>query len=204
MFWERACSKIFPVMLARFTSLKTLTSSREIEEFSDFLRLMSSQWETAIHCHNTLSLLSTKIKQMQDDPNSAMTSHSYALRNVERTNDLLGSSNVHEQASRKSESQSRARSEPHYPTIPESLQRSSNDHGGPAVEPVPVISGHPPNLNADASPTEISPAQILEFQNIDTNYLAGGSTFDLNMGDLFGGSNFDSLLDMIGQQYSSF
>jgi hypothetical protein len=60
------------------------------------------------------------------------------------------------------------------------------------------------NLSAEVSPTEIPTAQILEFQNMDTNYLASGSTFDLNMGDLFGGSDFDSLLDMIGQQYPGF
>jgi hypothetical protein len=39
---------------------------------------------------------------------------------------------------------------------------------------------------------------------METNYLAGGSSFDLNMVDLFGGSNFDSLLDVIGQQYPNF
>jgi hypothetical protein len=165
---------------------------------------MSLQWETASHCHNTLSLLFTKIKQMEHDPDSAMGSHSYALRNVDRTHDSLGPSNLHEQARRKSEGQSRSRSEQYYPTIPEGPQRASHGHGGPAIGTVPVISGHSANLNTDVSPTEIAPSQVLEFQNIDTNYLAGGSTFDLNMGDLFGGSNFDSLLDIFGQQYPSF
>lgn len=191
-------------MLARLTYLNTLTSSREIEECSDFLRRMSLQWETAIHCHNTLSLLYAKIKQMENDRDSVMSSHSYALRNVERANDSLGLSNLHEQARRRSESQSRSRSEQHYSTISESPKRSSHGHRGPAIGPVPVIPGHPANVNADAPPAELPISQVLEFQNMDTNYLAGGSTFDLNMGDLFGGSNFDSLLDMIGQQYPSF
>lgn len=139
---------------------------------------------------------------MENNPDSAVSSHSYALRDMERTKDSLGPSNLDEH--RKSEGQYRSRAEQPYHTIPESLQSSSHGRGGPVVGPAPVIPGHQTNFNADASPTEMPPSQILDFQCMDSNYLVGGSSFDLNMVDLFGGSNFDSLLDMIGQQYPSF
>lgn len=184
--------------------LDLITPHREIEECSNLLRGMSAQWETARHCHMTLSMLSTKIKQMEDDQDSAMSSHSYALRNMERTKDSLGPSNLHEQASMRSGGQYRSRTEQTYATVAESLQTSSYDRGGTGIPPAPVISGHPTNFHGDTLATEIPSSQILEFQNMDTNYLAGGSSFDLNMGDLFGGSNFDSILDMIGQQYPGF
>jgi hypothetical protein len=179
-----------------------LRSHREIEECLIFLRGMSFQWETARHCHMTLSLLSTKIKQMEDDPNPAVSSHSYALRTVERAKDSRGQSNSH--GNTRSGCQSRSRAEQVYPTDPESLQTFIYDHGEPRIPSAPVISEHQTNFHGDASAIERPSPQILEVQNMDTNYLTGGSSFDLNMGDLFQGSNFDSLLDMIGQQYPGF
>lgn len=181
-----------------------LTSHREIEECSNLLRGMSAQWETARHCHMTLSILSTKIKQMEGDPDLAVSSHSYALRNMERAKDSLGPSDLHEQAKMRSGGQYGSRTEQSYPTVPDNLQTSSYDCDGPGIAPAPVVSEHPTNFHGDASAAEIPSSQILEFQNLDTNYLAGSSSFDLNMGDLFGGSNFDSILDMIGQQYPGF
>ncbi|KAF3393972.1 hypothetical protein F1880_005077 [Penicillium rolfsii] len=200
--WMSGLVLAFACQLGQYVLEKGL---REIEECSGFLGRMSLQWEAAVHCHNTLSLLSAKIRQMENGPGSSISSHSYALRNVERTSISLGSSSVHEQARQNSEGQPYSRSEQLYPHIPEIHRRSSHGLGGAAIGPVPVISGHQAILDAEASPTEISPSQILEFQSMDANYVAdGGSTFDLNMGGLFGGSDFDSLFDIIGQQYPNF
>lgn len=141
---------------------------------------------------------------MGNDPDPVVNSHSYALRNSERTDDSLQPSNIHDRTSRDSEGQVRSRAEQPYPTSSESLQISSQGRAGPGVGPATVISEHPTNFNTDASATEIRSSQILDFQNMETDHLAGGSSFDLNMVDLFGGSDFDSLLDMMGQQYPSF
>lgn len=175
-----------------------LTPSREIEECSEFLRRMSTQWETARHCHLTLSLLLTKIKEIENDPDPGMSSHSYALRNTERANDSLKPPSLHEQDLRKAQGRSRSQAEQPHPTVPGAFRGSE----GPGIGL--LASEHPTNFHTDIPSTEISPPHILGFQNMETNYLAGGSSFDLNMVDLFGGSNFDSLLDVIGQQYPNF
>ncbi|OOQ88254.1 putative fungal specific transcription factor [Penicillium brasilianum] len=199
--WMSGLVLAFACQLKQYTLGKGL---QEIEECLTFLRCMSSQWETARHCHMTLSLLSTKIKQMEDDPNLAVNSHSYALGSMERAKDSLGPSNPHEKTTMRSGGQCRSRAEQVYPTDPESLQTFIYDHGGPRIPSAPVTSEHQPNSHGEESATERPSSQILEVQNMDTNNLAGGSSFDLNMGDLFEGSGFDSLLDMIGQQYPGF
>ena len=175
-----------------------LTPYREIEECSEFLRRMSTQWETARHCHLTLSLLSTKIKEIENDPDPAMTSHSYALRNMEMANDSLKSPNLHERDLRKSQGHFRSQAEQPHPTSSGGRRGSE----GPGMGQ--FSSEHPTNFHADIPSTETSTPQNLGFQNMETNYMAGGSSFDLNMVDLFGGSNVDSLLDVIGQQYPNF
>ena len=179
-----------------------LTFYREIEECSEFLRRMSLQWETARHCHMTLSLLSTKIKNTENDPESVASSHSYALRNMEREKTGLQSSDLRDQARWSSESQTNPRNEQSYSS--KGIRVPGQGRAGHSSGVAPVASEYSTNLNPDASQSELTSPQALEFQDMGTDYLAGGSGFDLNMVDLFGGSNFDSLLDMMGQQYPSF
>lgn len=66
----------------------------------------------------------------------------------------------------------------------------------PEVNSVPFTEGE--------NRTDSSLTEDLNFQRTDTDYPAGGSNFDLNMVDLLEGANFDSLFDLIGQQYPSF
>lgn len=179
-----------------------LTFYREIEECSEFLRRMSPQWETARHCHMTLSLLSTKITDTENDTESVTSSHSYALRNMERAKTGLQSSNLHDQKRWLSESQANPRNELSYNS--EGIQVPGQGRAGDRTGAAPVASEYSTRLNPDASESELSSSQAVMFQNMGTDYLTGGSGFDLNMVDLFGGSNFDSLLDMMGQQYPSF
>lgn len=179
-----------------------LTFYREIEECLEFLRHMSLQWETARHCHMTLSLLSTKIKNTENDPASVTSSHSYALRNMERAKTGLQSFDLHDQARRSSETQTNPRNEQSYNS--EGIRVPAQGRAGHGTGAAPVAPEYSTNLNLDPSQSELSSSQALEFQNMGTGYLAAGSGFDLNMVDLFGGSDFDSLLDMMGQQYPSF
>jgi hypothetical protein len=181
-----------------------LTFYREIEECSEFLRRMSLQWETARHCHMTLLLLSTKIKDTGNDPESVTSSYSYALRSTERAKVSLQSSNQHDQARWSSESHTNRLNEQSYPPYSEGIRIPGRGLAGHGTGAAPVASEYSTNLNPDASQNELSSSQALDFQNMGTDYLACSSGFDLNMVDLFGGSNFDSLLDMMGQQYPSF
>lgn len=187
--------------MAEGPCIDMLTFYREIEECSEFLRGMSLQWETARHCHMTLSLLSTKIKNMENDPESVTSSHPYALRNMERANTDL-QADLYDQGRWSSESQTNPRNEQSYNS--EGIRVPGQGRAGHGTGVAPVASEYSTNLNPDASQSELSSSQALEFQNMGTDYLAGGSGFDLNMVDLFGGSNIDSLFDMIGQQYPSF
>jgi hypothetical protein len=61
-----------------------------------------------------------------------------------------------------------------------------------------------PNMNEHA-PLDGTPSSLqMDFQSTDPAHFEGISNFDLNMVDLIQGANFDTLFDLIGQQYPSF
>lgn len=76
--------------------------------------------------------------------------------------------------------------------------------GYPSIipQPRPEINPMPSRYNESGNDSIL--AEDLGFQSGDAGYLAGGSSFDLNMVDLLDGADFDSLFDLIGQQYPSF
>jgi hypothetical protein len=62
---------------------------------------------------------------------------------------------------------------------------------------------HPLQMNDQGILTDRSSSQM-DLQDMDATHLEGISNFDLNMVDLIEGANFDTLFDMIGQQFPSF
>lgn len=161
---------------------------REIDDCLKFLRHMSSQWETARQCHHALSLLSTKIKQMGNEQQSLANPHAYAVRTPDGNDDSINS--IH---SERYQQDDRTSADGHH-----------TEAGYPRVipEPRPEINPMPSRYNEPANDSIL--AEDLGFQREDAGYLAGGSSFDLNMVDLLDGADFDSLFDLIGQQYPSF
>lgn len=164
-----------------------LTAIREIDDCSEFLRRMSSQWETARQCHHALSLLSTKIKRMGNEQQSLANPHAYALRSPDGND-----SSIHSIYPER------------YQQDITSADRHHTEAGYPRVnpEPRPEINPMPSRYKESANDSIL--AEDLGFQSDDAGYLAGGSSFDLNMVDLLDGADFDSLFDLIGQQYPSF
>ncbi|KAJ5654502.1 transcriptional regulator family: Fungal Specific TF [Penicillium lividum] len=80
--------------------------------------------------------------------------------------------------------------------------RTETGYAGIIPEPRPEINPMPSRYNEPGSDSIL--AEDIGFQSEDAGYLAGGSSFDLNMVDLLDGADFDSLFDLIGQQYPSF
>ncbi|KAJ5157142.1 uncharacterized protein N7482_008242 [Penicillium canariense] len=199
--WMSGLVLAFSCQLKQYVLTKGL---QEIDECSSFLRRMSTQWETARHCCMTLSVLSAKIKQMEINPDAAATSHAYALRNMERENDFLDTSDLNVQSKRKSHSHSTIPADRPRPIMAETIENSGYGHRGPGFDPVSVRSQHSTNFNEEPLPAETPPSQTLDFQDTTPNYSTLGPSFDLNMVDLLGGADFDSLLDIVGQRYPSF
>lgn len=157
---------------------------------------MSGQWETARHCHMALSLLSTKVGQGEVDTDRLSHSHSYAM-NTPR--DVSTVSFDHSRMGRKRRLPESDVDTPRYPE-PQSLSSppETSRPSQPEFDATPRTSQCP-------VPEETSPGEpYLEMDSLDPNQLHGGSNFDLNMVDLLQGANFDSLFDMVGQQYPSF
>jgi len=165
-----------------------LTTLREIDECSEFLRRMSSQWETARQCHHALSLLSSKIKKMSNEQQSPANPHAYAVRTPDRNDTSINSFNREISQQEEIISADGHRIEAEYASI--------------IPEPRPEINPMPSRCNESVNDSIL--AEDLDFQSEDAGYLAGGSSFDLNMVDLLDGADFDSLFDLIGQQYPSF
>jgi hypothetical protein len=171
---------------------------------------MSSQWETAKHCHISLSVLAAKIKQPENSSDSTAKSQAYATRETDGSPTIGETLNTREESRRRLSGLS---------TVPEdhfSLAEGSHDHQG-NHEAVPNIdsswkdqdniwtqSTQLPNRNEYGALAETPSSLQMEFQNTDAAHFEGISNFDLNMVDLIQGANFDTLFDLIGQQYPSF
>jgi hypothetical protein len=76
-------------------------------------------------------------------------------------------------------------------------------HRGHDFTVVPSASMHPLQMNDQGILTDRLSSQM-DLQDMDATHLEGISNFDLNMVDLIEGANFDTLFDMIGQQFPSF
>lgn len=138
-----------------------------------------------------------------------MKSHTYALNSSREVNSpdalemrrkersKLHSDNSYEDAGHTTEQQPAQ----WQPALGKGLEISRPHETMPDTD---AASIHPTNLKGGTLSVDTSSSLELGFQDIETTHLTGGSTFDLNMVDLLQGANFDSLFDMIGQQYPNF
>lgn len=195
---------------------------------------MSTQWETARHCHMALSLLAKHIKQTTSTSPLACTFRSpkrhssvtspTALRAQKRrrlshpsgspegdgisekiSSSAIGPSNKEQSGdANPAESSSHASSmlnpETRNPSFRDPQFQSSSQAG-----PIPLSKVNTTTSRDRSGFSAEAPLLEMSFPpDSDSNYLTDGSNFDLNMVDLLQGANFDSLFDLIGQQYPSF
>jgi hypothetical protein len=191
----------------------------------EYLKVMSVQWETAKHCFMALSLLLTKIKHRENDADEREDPHPYAIRYLERSPNSFEESN--ERGQRKRKNSDRLESDD-----TQSNMNSSTPVPGPTTRETerlhPALAASPqtdfprdgpsksqplsaqPAQSRDMNPAEIglsveTPSSLeMHFPSFANDNVPGESNFDLNMVDLLDGANFDSLFDLIGQQYPSF
>ncbi|KAJ5183325.1 hypothetical protein N7492_000941 [Penicillium capsulatum] len=188
LFWPGFLSAATSDASSRLIETK---SDREINECLDFLKKMSGQWETARHCQMALSWLFTKIGQGKNESVGLSNSHSYAMDTPRGSIslDLLGARRQGLRVSQVAEHED------------SQTQRPGNVLEGfksPQLDPSPRSPRH-------AFPGENLPVgSSLDVDSIDPTQPYAGSNFDLNMADLLHGANFDSLFDMVGQQYPGF
>lgn len=153
---------------------------------------MSEQWETASHCNQALFLLSKKIQRIEKVPDTSK-SFAYAMSTPDRDVGPIDPVEIRE----RQRTSYLSRSDSYANDMSNSL--GSGYVGSTSQDQaLNVTRGPPPTDNTTPSSLDF------DFQNGNFNHPTGGSNFDLNMVDLLHGANFDSLFDMIGQQYPSF
>ncbi|CAI7621695.1 unnamed protein product [Penicillium glandicola] len=182
---------------------------QEIDEFSGFLRLMSSQWETAKHCHMSLSVLAAKIQQSERSSDPTANSQAYVTRCSEGNPTVVESMTAHEENRRRLSRLSHLQDEPGLSAEPSDLGLQSSARGkymhrGHDPTLVPSVSMHPSQMQEQGILADTPSSLQMDLQDMDPTHLEGISNFDLNMVDLIEGANFDTLFDMIGQQFPSF
>ncbi|KUM62466.1 hypothetical protein ACN42_g4655 [Penicillium freii] len=182
---------------------------QEIEEFSGFLRLMSTQWETAKHCHMSLSVLAAKIKQSESGSDPTANSQAYVTRGSEGSPTLVESLTAREENRRRLGRLSHLQEEPGSSVEPSELEPRRNAlgesmHRGHDPTVVSPASMHLSHMNGQGILADTPSSLQMDLQDTNPAQLEGISNFDLNMVDLIEGANFDTLFDMIGQQFPSF
>jgi hypothetical protein len=204
------------VFLVSIRSYYLLTTDREISELSEFLRLMSGQWETASHCHISLSVLAAKINEAEDRGETTGNSQVY-VRGVPGDDITLRDSlNAREERRRKlgdahlQDDQSSSTDRSNIQKFDQKVQRQTGTDREHSLgrehdfTGVPSELGQPANLDDQGISAATPSSMQMNFQDIHPTYLEGISNFDLNMVDLIEGANIDSLFDMVGQQFPSF
>lgn len=172
-----------------------------------------------------LSLLLTKIKQRENDADEREDAHPHAIRYLERPPNSFDESNERGRRKRKisdrlesDDTQSNMNSSTHvpgstareterlHPALVTSPQTDFPRDGPSKPEPLSAEPAH----SRDMNPPEVSlsvetpSSPEMHFPSFANDNVPGESNFDLNMVDLLDGANFDSLFDLIGQQYPSF
>lgn len=167
---------------------------------------MASQWETAKHCHMSLSVLAAKIKQAEASSDPAR-SQAYATRGPEGSPALVETLNAREE--RRQELGGQPLSEEHYSrTEGASFEQPAHQAIDPNIHYAGIgqntTSTQLPNRDEHGYLVETPSSLQMDFQDTDTAHFEGISNFDLNIVDLIQGANFDTLFDLGGQQYPSF
>ncbi|KAJ5170254.1 uncharacterized protein N7500_003037 [Penicillium coprophilum] len=182
---------------------------QEIEECSRFLRLMSTQWETAKHCHMSLSVLAAKIQQSESGSNSTADSQGYVMRRSEGSPTFVESLDTRGENRRRFSRMSHSQEEPGLAAESSDLEKRNgiwgeSMHKGNDPTLFPSASTHPPQMEEQGILADTHSSLHMDLQDTNPAQFEGTSNFDLNMVDLIDGANFDSLFDMIGQQFPSF
>lgn len=169
---------------------------------------MSTQWETAKHCHMSLSVLAAKIKQSESGSDPTSNSQAYVTRGSEGGPTLVESLTAQEENRRRLGRLSHLQ-EPGSSAEPSDLEQRSNaweESTHREYDPAGVLSAsmHPSQMNEQHIFTDTPSSLHMNLQDTNPAQLEGISNFDLNMVDLIEGVNFDTLFDMIGQQFPSF
>ena len=186
----------------------------------DYLHIMSTQWETARHCHSALSVLSSNIRQAMDTPS---TEPSPADNTSNRNN------NRNDEAPTRSKRRRLSLSQPSNEESQQALSSSAAAAAGgggaqaQAQAQQPMYSNTPDTQNTTSASATATTAYLYfpEAQQAplpsqpSSPKLPGAGNFDLNMGDLLtgdaaagldagGGTGLDSFLDLFGGQFPGF
>jgi hypothetical protein len=159
-----------------------------------------------------LSLLSAKIKQMEHRPNYT-NSHAYTLRHpgeahsvdsteIPRRKDFMNAQN--DDLPARQNSNAEEQHEQLHGTADAPLEGSQLYETRPGSDPASLGPYQAGNLDGDLLLTDnATPSSEMNFQGAGSGPFVG-SSFDLNMVDLLQGADFNSLFDIVGQQYPSF
>ncbi|KAL2820946.1 hypothetical protein BDW59DRAFT_174285 [Aspergillus cavernicola] len=203
--WMAGLVLAFACQLGQYVLVKGCS---EISSCLDFLRIMSAKWEPAKHCHRALSLLLRAVSR-PDPPTtinaaatniataSAMgTTITTAIGTLSNNNPSRGADQsplTNKRKKRKVDSSSY----PHSPGttgmgigvdyVEESLSQQDAGFG------FSTVPGSGVDIGGDGS------GSASEGMNWDQSL-----DLDMNMADLLQEGNFDSLMDLFGQQYPTF
>ncbi|KAJ5964205.1 uncharacterized protein N7479_004081 [Penicillium vulpinum] len=182
---------------------------QEIEEFSGFLRLMSSKWETAKHCQISLSVLAAKIQQSESSSDPTANSQAYVTRGSEGSPTLVQSLTTREENLQRLSRLSHLQEQPALSAEPSDIRRWKNTweesmRRGHDPTLVPPVSMQLSQMNEQEILDDIPSSLQMDLQGTGSARFEGISNFDLNMVDLIEGANFDTLFDIIGQQFPNF
>ncbi|THC99420.1 hypothetical protein EYZ11_001144 [Aspergillus tanneri] len=219
--WMAGLVLAFACQLRQYVIAK---ASQEITKCLDFLHLMSTQWETAKHCHRALTLLLQNIR------------HQFSTDPITRPSLLQTLISPHDQShpanhNITTESRKRRRPVPFSPAIigdtslrpetgvppstPNLRHESTARNGGVGLSDTPSVQenhvcpmdSHCPLHTAGGSSRMGRDFRVdVDCQDQDRLFFPDEVVMELdsNMADLLQGSNFDDLVHMFGQQYPSF
>jgi hypothetical protein len=158
----------------------------------------------------SLLVLAAKIQQPGSNSDPSANSQAYATRGPAGSPTLVGSLNAREE--RRQQLGLSPLPEDHYTYAdgfrPEHQGHqtidSNMDNAWREQDTAWAQSTQLSNMNEHA-PVDGTPSSLqMDFQSTDPAHFEEVSSFDLNMVDLIQGANFDTLFDLIGQQYPSF
>ncbi|OJJ04162.1 hypothetical protein ASPVEDRAFT_196268 [Aspergillus versicolor CBS 583.65] len=195
--WMAGLVLAFACQLGQYVLAKGVL---EISSCIDILRVMSTQWEPAKHCHHALTLLLRAVSRRQEiaNPNATATSNTTttATAGTDQSTSLPG---IGEEAS-SSQSQAGPSSTRKRRKLDNNSASGEQDSAENQGVDIPGLAGNIASNNGlgvyGLSGSIAVPGQDADWdQSLD---------LDMNMVDLLQEGNFDSLMDLFGQQYPTF
>ncbi|KAL4881197.1 fungal-specific transcription factor domain-containing protein [Aspergillus karnatakaensis] len=177
--WMAGLVLAFACQLGQYVLVK---GCGEISTCLDFLRVMSTQWEPAKHCHRALSLLLRAVSRL-DETNIPAT-----------INQPASNQNLEEAPSTRKKRRVDPSSSSSYLHSADSLESglpTGRETGGDRIgEGGPSAEGNGTLTEGQQQGRDLEWDHSLDL--------------DMNMVDLLQEGNFDSLMDLFGQQYPTF